>query len=302
MEHSHVLTCVAPHGLSAEFQAELRELLAAHALTLDGTTPLSPAPPVALDVRLSGDVTALRPHLEALAARYHTDVACLRVPADRSAKRLVVFDMDSTLVNAEVIDELAEVAGVGAAVKAITARAMNGELNFDQSLTERVALLRGLSRSALEAVHARLPLNPGVARCLKELHQRGIKTAIVSGGFTLFAEALRADLGMHYCVANELEFAGDALTGRVAGAILNADGKARTLDELARREGLELSQVVAVGDGANDIPMLARAGLGVAYHAKPKVRAAARIQLTHGPMTTLLYFLGIHGSHFDGTV
>lgn len=298
--HTRVLTCVAPQGISVDF---LQQLFALLGESVKGLRALSQTNVVALDVSVSPPFNeALKLKLEELSERHHTDIAHLNLPADRTPKRLVVFDMDSTLIGAEVIDELAVLAGVGDRVKAITARAMNGELNFEQSLTERVALLQGLDRRALKDVHDRLPLNPGVEAFIKTAKSLGIKTAIVSGGFTVFAEALRHELGMDFVFANELEFTGDKLKGTVTGKIINAEEKARILEELARREGLALSQVVAIGDGANDLPMLARAGVGVAYHAKPKVRAAARLCLSHGPMTSILYYLGIPGDHVDGTL
>lgn len=298
--HTRVLTCVAPQGISVDF---LQELIALMGESVKALRSLSQKNVVALDVSVAPPSNeALKLKLEELSERHRTDIAHLHLPADRAPKRLVVFDMDSTLIGAEVIDELAVLAGVGDRVKAITARAMNGDLNFDQSLTERVALLQGLDRSALKKVHDRLPVNPGVREFLQTAKGLGMKTAIVSGGFTFFAEDLRRELGMDFVFANELEFTGDKLKGTVTGKIINADEKARIVEELARREGLALAQVVAIGDGANDVPMLARAGVGVAYHAKPKVRKAARFCLSHGPMTAILYYLGIQGNHFDGTV
>lgn len=298
--HPRVLCCVSPEGITAEFLSQLFELLGT---SVRGLRALSKSRMVAVDVSVGHAVDdSLRLRLEHLSAQHTTDIALLELPTDRTPKRLVVFDMDSTLIGAEVIDELAVLAGVGDRVKTITARAMNGELNFDQSLTERVALLTGLDRSALKDVHDRLPVNPGVRTFLRTAKGLGIKTAIVSGGFTFFAEDLRRELGMDFVFANELEFTGDKLKGTVTGKIINAEEKARILAELARREGLTLDQVVAIGDGANDVPMLARAGVGVAYHAKPKVRAAARLCMSHGPMTAILYYLGIPGDHFDGAL
>jgi phosphoserine phosphatase len=233
--------------------------------------------------------------------RHGIDIAFMRDNVFRHNKRLIVFDMDSTLINAEVIDELAVEAGVGDQVKAITTRAMNGEMNFDQSLRERVALLKGLKRDVLKKVHDRLELNPGVEQFIRSVKSLGYKTAIVSGGFKFFAEELQKRLSMDYVFANELEFSGDELTGRVTGEIVNAEKKAFILELLAQQESIHLEQVVAIGDGANDLPMLAKAGLGIAFHAKEKVRKEARHQLGHGPMTSILYFLGIPGSHLDDT-
>jgi phosphoserine phosphatase len=201
--------------------------------------------------------------------------------------------MDSTLIRAEVIDELAVEAGVGEKVKLITEKAMQGELNFDESLRARVALLQGLSESALEKVFNRIAFNPGVTECLEKLHSHGIKTAIASGGFRYFAQLFAARLKMDFCFANDLEIQAGVLTGKISGDILNAQTKAEILTTLARQLNLSLSQVVAVGDGANDLLMLKAAGLGVAFHAKEKVQQEAGAIINFGTMETLLDFIGI---------
>lgn len=226
-----------------------------------------------------------------LSKSFNLDLAL--IPSHFQPPRLVVFDMDSTLIQAEVIDELAIEAGVGERVKLITEKAMQGELNFDESLRARVALLQGLPETALQKVFNRISLNPGVAECLERLRSHGIKTAIASGGFRYFAQLFAARLQMDFYFANELEIQTGVLTGKISGEILNAQTKAEILSTLARQLNLSLSQVVAVGDGANDLPMLRAAGLGVAFHAKEKVQREAAALINYGSMETLLDFIGI---------
>jgi phosphoserine phosphatase len=211
----------------------------------------------------------------------------------RRVKRLVVMDLDSTLVQAEVIDELARVAGCGEAVRVITARAMNGEIDFREALRARVALLRGLTLAQLERVAADLPLTPGAERLIRILKRLGFRTAIISGGFDFFSERVRARLGIDYARANTLEVVDGNLTGAVREPIIDGERKAVLLAEIAQREHLRLDQVIAVGDGANDLPMLAAAGLGIAFNAKPRVRAAAQHSLNQDRLDTILFLLGI---------
>lgn len=240
----------------------------------------------------SQDELPLRTQLKSLLAHRQIDF-CLLPEEDRSDKGLVVFDMDSTLIRQEVIDELARVHGIGEKVSAITERAMRGELNFDQSLTERVSLLKGLKEHQLIDVYKRLGLSPGAEILVSTLKAKGFKTAIVSGGFKFFANNFKELLGMDHVFANELEFQDGILTGRVRGDIVNAQRKADLLLELAASYNLKPHNVIAVGDGANDIPMLKAAGLGVAYHAKARVRESVCHEINHGPLSTLLYYLGL---------
>jgi phosphoserine phosphatase len=211
----------------------------------------------------------------------------------RRNRRLVVFDMDSTLIQVEVIDELARIAGVGEQVAAITAAAMRGELDFRASLVRRVALLRGLEERVLAEVAASLPLMEGAERVTQTLKRLGYKIGIVSGGFDYFGRVLQERLGFDYLYANRLEIEDGRLTGRVIGEIIDGQRKADLLREIAAREGLSLEQTIAVGDGANDIPMLSIAGLGVAFHAKPIVREKAGRAISTLGLDGLLFLMGI---------
>jgi len=302
----YILSCVALNGITASFMADISETLARHQINIQRIDNMTGRGFKAMDIAAQASSAVhwetIKSELTLISNRHNIDVAFMRDNVFRHNKRLIVFDMDSTLIDAEVIDELAVEAGVADKVKAITARAMNGELNFDQSLRERVGLLKGLPREMLKKVHDRLPLNPGVEQFLRTVKGLGYRTAIVSGGFKIFAEELRVKLGMDYAFANELEFKDGKLTGNVTGQIVNAQQKAFILELLAQQESIHLEQVVAIGDGANDLPMLAKAGLGIAFHAKEKVRKEARHQLGHGPMTSILYFLGIPGGHLDADV
>ena len=217
----------------------------------------------------------------------------------RRSRRLICFDMDSTLVGTECIDELAERAGVGEEVKAITASAMRGEIDFTESFTRRVALLKGLDESVMEDIARNLPYNEGLERMMKILKMVGYKTAILSGGFTYFCKYLQQRFGFDYVYANELEIADGKLTGRYVGEIIDGKRKAELLRLLSQVEHINLAQSVAVGDGANDLPMLSTAGLGIAYHAKPKVRENARQSISSTGLDGVLYFLGLKDSHVD---
>jgi phosphoserine phosphatase len=210
----------------------------------------------------------------------------------RRNRRLAVFDMDSTLIEAEVIDELAKAAGVGEQVSEITERAMAGELDFRASFKERLALLKGLDVSVLDSIGASLRLTEGAETLFAELKRLGYKTAILSGGFTYFAKQLQAKLGIDYVFANELEVVDGKVTGVAVEPIVDAQRKADLLKELAHKEGLRLEQTIAVGDGANDLPMLAIAGLGVAFRAKPLVKQSAKQAISTLGLDGVLYLLG----------
>jgi len=217
----------------------------------------------------------------------------------RRNRRLVCFDMDSTLIQAEVIDELAELNGVGAQVKAITESAMNGEIDFNESFKQRMALLEGLSEEVLQKVAENLPITKGAHRLMKALKYYGYKTAILSGGFTYFGEYLQKELGIDYVHANQLEIKDGKLTGKYIGDIVDGLKKAEYLTAIAAKEGIHINQTIAVGDGANDLPMINLAGLGIAFHAKPKVKESASNSISSLGLDGVLYLLGYHDRYID---
>lgn len=234
----------------------------------------------------------LRAEFLAAAQALDVDIAFQKDDIYRRNRRLVVFDMDSTLIEAEVIDELAKEAGVGAEVAAITEEAMQGRIDFSESFRRRVALLKGLDATVLERVAARLPLTEGAETLVSNLRALGFRTAILSGGFSYFAEHLQRILGFDYVYANELEIVDGRVTGRVTGPVVDGARKAELLREIARREGIRLEQTIAVGDGANDLPMLSEAGLGIAFRAKPLVRESAEQAISTLGLDGILYLIG----------
>lgn len=211
----------------------------------------------------------------------------------RRNRRLVVFDMDSTLIQQEAIDELAREAGIGAEVSRITEAGMRGEQDFKEGLRQRTALLEGLPETVLERVAERLTLTEGAERLLRTLRKLGYKTAVISGGFAYFGRYLQRRLSLDYVHANEPEIRAGRLTGQLIGEIIDGEGKAQLLCTIAEREGIELEQVIAVGDGANDLPMLKLAGLGIAFHAKPVVQKSARQAISTIGLDGILYLMGM---------
>jgi phosphoserine phosphatase len=255
-----------------------------------------------VEMEISGEndaSAALRATLMDLTHKFEIDIAFQRESIYRRNRRLVAFDMDSTLIQAEVIDELAKLHGVGNQVSAITAAAMRGELDFKQSLTRRVGLLRGLPAHRLQDLLHSIQLADGAERLISTLKILGYKTAILSGGFNFFGKHLQARLGIDYVFANDLEIENDALTGRLASEIVDGNKKAELLQFIARKENISLDQVVAVGDGANDLPMLNMAGMGIAFHAKPLVRESANHAVSHLGLDSILYLLGVRDRDLD---
>lgn len=227
------------------------------------------------------------------------DVSFQKDDIYRRSRRLICFDMDSTLIHTECIDELADKAGVGDEVRAVTEMAMRGEIDFNESFRRRVSLLKGLDVSVMEEIAQRLPYNEGLERMMKILKMVGYKTAILSGGFTYFGKALQQKFGFDYVYANELEVVDGKLTGRYVGDVVDGRRKAELLRLLCQVECINLAQSVAVGDGANDLPMISIAGLGIAYHAKPKVKATAQQSISSIGLDGILYFLGLKDSQIE---
>lgn len=244
------------------------------------------------------DRAAMQAALMRMSADEDIDFSFQKDDMFRRMRRLICFDMDSTLIQTECIDEMAERAGVGDKVRAITARAMRGEIDFKESFTERVALLKGLDVSVMQDIAEHLPITEGVPRLMKVLKTCGYKIAILSGGFTYFGEYLRQKFGFDYVYANELEVGDDGkLTGRYVGEIVDGRRKAELLRLIAQVEHVNLAQTIAVGDGANDLPMISEAGLGIAFHAKPRVVANARQSINTMGLDGVLYFLGFKDSY-----
>lgn len=239
------------------------------------------------------DAQSLKADCLRLSHELSIDIAVQEDNVYRRNRRLVCFDMDSTLIEQEVIDELAIEAGVGAEVAEITERAMSGELDFNQSFAARVALLAGLSETVLAGVAARLTITEGAAQLISTLKALGYRTAILSGGFTYFAQYLQRELGIDEVYANTLDIRDGKVTGQVVGQVVDGARKAELLRQLAAREGISLEQVIAVGDGANDLPMLSIAGLGIAYRAKPLVRQSANQAISSVGLDGILYLLGV---------
>ena len=301
-QHHFIITMLG-RAITAEHLARVTAIISRHEMNVDRierlSGQLSPADSpgdACVELAISGAAVReadMRADFLAAAQALSIDIAFQRESIFRRNRRLFAFDMDSTLIQGEVIDELAKMAGVGDRVSQITEAAMRGELNFDQSFTQRVALLKGLAAKRVETVLKTIPMADGAERLIRTLRLLGYKTAILSGGFTIFARHLQQALGIDYVHANELEIADGVVTGRVIPPVVNGERKASLLGAIAESEGISLDQVVAVGDGANDIPMLKLAGMGIAYRAKPLVRQSAPQSISRLGLDGLLYLIGV---------
>lgn len=295
-----ILNCVATEKISASFVKDISAVLARFDINILRIDNVKPTRFKALEITTAVpknlEYEILKEHLLKISTHHQVDMAFLKDNVFRRSKRLIVFDMDSTLIQTEVIDEMAAAMGpqVEKEVKEITERAMNGEMNFDESLKQRVSKLKGLKLEQMQEILERLPLTVGAKEFIDKVKGLGYKVALISGGFSFFADALKQRLNLDYAFANDLKIQGDTLTGQVEGTIINANQKALLLKVISQQEKISLEQVVAIGDGANDLPMLATAGLGIAYHAKDIVKKEAQNHMSHGPMTSILYFLGIN--------
>jgi phosphoserine phosphatase len=288
----HVVTLVADRAAASLTPAVIRSVR--DAVGGGETTMLSPGEAADIILDAAPDMGTVRTALD------RAGVDALTTPVDGRRKRLLIADMDSTIVAGETLDELADFAGIKERIAAITARAMNGELDFKAALRERVAMLRGLPVDALEHTWQRIRLTPGARELVATMRAHGALTVLVSGGFSFFTSRVAALCGFERHQSNTLLDDGTVLTGCVAEPILDRDTKLNTLISLAAERGLPLSTTLAVGDGANDLDMLQTAGLGVAFHAKPIVAAAARARVDHADLRALLYVQGYHGDEFVG--
>ena len=306
----HILTLLG-RKLSAKQIAAVTRVLAEQGLNIDAIKRLTGRQPLdeekasvraCIELSVRGtprDREEMQREMMRLSSELEMDFSFQRDNMYRRMRRLICFDMDSTLIQTECIDELAERAGVGEEVRAITESAMRGEIDFKESFAKRVALLKGLDESVMKEIAENMPITEGVERLMFVLKRYGYKIAILSGGFTYFGEYLQKKFGIDYVYANELEIIDGKLTGRYLGDVVDGQRKAELLRLIAQVEKVDIAQTIAVGDGANDLPMLSLAGLGIAFHAKPKVVANAKQSINTIGLDGVLYFLGFKDSYLE---
>ena len=306
----YILTILG-RKLSAKQITAVTHILAGQALNIDAIKRLTGRQPLdeskagvraCIEFSLRGtprDRDEMQRELMKLSSELEVDFSFQRDNMYRRMRRLICFDMDSTLIQTECIDELAERAGVGEQVRAITESAMRGEIDFKESFAQRVALLKGLDVSVMKEIAETMPITEGVERLMFVLKRYGYKIAILSGGFTFFGEYLQQKFGIDYVYANELEVEDGKLTGRYLGDVVDGKRKAELLRLIAQVEKVDIAQTIAVGDGANDLPMLSLAGLGIAFHAKPKVKENAQQAINTIGLDGVLYFLGFKDSYLE---
>lgn len=306
----HIVTLVADR-ITGKQISRITGIIAENGLNIDIINRLSgripqdgtPAPRYAcveFSVRgIPQELDKIRSAFLQMASEEQVDIALQEDNAFRRNRRIVAFDMDSTLIQTEVIDELAKAAGSGEEVSRITESAMRGEIDFQESLRRRLRTLKGLDAAIMDKIAAQLPMTEGAERLISNLRKFGYKTAIISGGFTYFGENLKKKLGVDYVHANKLVVKDGKLTGEVEGAIVDGPRKAQLLRQIADKENISLQQVIAVGDGANDLPMLSIAGLGIAFHAKPKVKKGAGQAISHYGLDSILYLIGLRDRETD---
>lgn len=309
-KHRYILTLLG-RKLSAKQISAVTRIIAEQGMNIDAIKRLTGRIPLderkaniraCIEFSVRGtpkDRASMQAQLLKLASELEMDYSFQQDNMYRRMRRLICFDMDSTLIETEVIDELAIRAGVGNEVKAITERAMRGEIDFTESFRERVALLKGLDESVMKDIAENLPITEGVDRLMFVLKRYGYKIAILSGGFTYFGNYLKQKYGIDYVYANELEIIDGKLTGKYLGDVVDGKRKAELLKLIAQVEKVDIAQTIAVGDGANDLPMLAEAGLGIAFHAKPKVVANAKQSINTIGLDGVLYFLGFKDSYLE---
>lgn len=309
-KHRYIITILG-RKLTAKQIAGISGIVAEQGMNIDdikrltGRIPLDEnerTPKASVEFSVRGtpmDKEKMKAGFMRLAAEQEMDVSFQEESMFRRMRRLICFDMDSTLIDTEVIDELAIRAGVGEEVKAITESAMRGEIDFNESFRQRCALLKGLDVSVMQEIAENLPITEGADRLMSILKRVGFKIAILSGGFTYFGNYLKNKFGIDYVYANELEVVDGKLTGNYVGDIVDGKRKAELLRLIAQVENVDIRQTVAVGDGANDLPMISIAGLGIAFHAKPKVKATAKQSISTIGLDGILYFLGYKDSYLD---